>query len=375
MMNRDQTALYFMDHIRKKAPRYYPGFVSEQVSIQLVKRQVRGSAILYRFKLGHQAQSRAIFVKVPSRRLADGTPNGNPHEKPPLFPKTEPHDMPWLHYTALKSIYEYFMCLDQKELGAIRVLDYLPQHHAIFTEELNDPNLRELVFRRNRLNSVFFDHELTAVFRNVGKWLRMYQAMPKDVDVKIRHAHRDDFAGSITQLTRFLAKTLGDESFFRKATSIIIDRTCETLPVLLPLGLGHGDYAMRNILIGPNARVTVLDTFAKWRTPIYEDIGYFLNELKTPYPQVFSQGLLFDSSQLAAYESAFLQGYFDQRPVPYSAIRLYESLALLDKWSSATVRLSPPTKFGEIVGWPKTVLINSYFRKRLKVLLGEMVKN
>ena len=62
---------------------------------------------------------------------------------------------------------------------------------------------------------------------------------------------------------------------------------------------------MRNILIGPNARVTVLDTFAKWRTPIYEDIGYFLNDLKMSYPQVVSQGLAFSSDQLRPMNGHF----------------------------------------------------------------------
>lgn len=95
---------------------------------------------------------------------------------------------------------------------------------------------------------------------------------------------------------------------------------------------------MRNILIGPNARVTVLDTFAKWSTPIYEDIGYFLNDLKMSYPQVMTQGLAFSSKELGADEQAFLKGYFGQESIPYPAIRLYEVLALLDKWSSAIAR-------------------------------------
>jgi hypothetical protein len=374
MMSIDHTTI-FMDHIREHAPRYYPGFESEQIRIQLLEKQERPSAMLYRFKVSNGAQIRSVFVKVPLRSLTKNHTKGSIFEKPLLFPKTEPIDMPRLHYSALSMIHNYISSLDKSQLGAIRVLDYLPQYKAVFTEESSDPSLRQLFLRENRLHSLFTHDGLSIAFQNAGTWLRMYHAMPKEEDVNIRHQHRDDYIGAITKLTEFLAKVVGDELFFKKTASIIINKGREILPESLPLGLGHGDYAMRNILIGPNARVTVLDTFAKWRTPIYEDIGYFLIALKMPNLQVLSHGLAFNSEQLSAYEHAFLKGYFEEKSIPYPPIRLFEILALLDKWSTTIAQIHHQTNFIKTIGRIKAAMISQYYKRMANKLLREIIKN
>lgn len=370
-MNMHQTTV-FTDHIREHAPAYFPCFVSQQIHVQLLDKQKRPSAVLYRFRVKDDAQSRSVFVKVPLRNSTCGQPNGSVHEKPLLFQRTESGDMHWLQYTALTNIHKYFASLDKKQLGAIRVLDYLPQYNAIFTEESSDPKLQKLFLRESRLRSPFTYGELTAAFQNAGTWLQMYHRMPKKEDVEVRHQHREDYIEAVTKLTDFLAKSWGHESFFKQTASIIVNKGREILPESLPLGLGHGDYAMRNILIGPNARVTVLDTFAKWRTPIYEDIGYFLNGLKMTYPQVISQGLLFRSSQLDAYEQAFLKGYFGSRSIPYPIIQLYEILALLDKWASLLMHYHRRSAKLKTFGWAKATVASRYFKRSAQSLLRQI---
>lgn len=374
MTSRDQTSV-FLDHIRSHAPRYYPALASEKLGVQLLSKQERASAVLYRFKVGSDAQNRSVFVKVPLRLSGNGQKNGSSYEKPQLFPKTEPRDMHWLHYTALKTIYDYYTSLDRAQLGAIRVLDYLPQYHAIFTEESSDPKLRDLFFRENRLRYPLGHAGLSTTFQNVGMWLRLYHTMPKDRDVQVRHQHRNDYVEAITTITDFLAKTLKSESFFKETASILIDTARKILPESLPLGLGHGDYAMRNILVGPNSRVTVLDTFAKWRTPVYEDIGYFLTDLKMSSPQVLSHGLAFRLNQLAAYEQVFLKGYFGQEAIPYPAIWLYEALAVLDKWSSKVARSYQQRNSIKIMGRLNMKLMGQYFERRVQSLLAELTES
>ena len=375
MTSRDQTSV-FMDHIRSHAPRYYPGLASDKLGVQLLSKQERPSAMLYRFKVGTEAQNRSVFVKVPLRLTGNGQNNRNTYEKPQLFPKTEPRDMHWLHYTALKTIYDYYTNLDREQLGAIRVLDYLPQYHAIFTEESSDPKLRDLFFKENRLRFPFGHTGLSTAFQNVGMWLRLYQLMPKDKDVQVRHPGKNDYIEAITTITDFLAKTLNRETFFTETAIVLIDKARRTLPESLPLGLGHGDYAMRNILVGPNFRVTVLDTFAKWRAPVYEDIGYFLTDLKMSSPQVLSHGLAFRPNQLATYEEAFLTGYFGPAPIPYPAIRLYEALALLDKWSSRTARAYQRSNLiKKITGRLNIRLMNQYFEQSVKRLLADIAQS
>jgi aminoglycoside phosphotransferase (APT) family kinase protein len=205
----------------------------------------------------------------------------------------------------------------------------------------------------------------------VGAWLHIFHKMPKKDHMQVRHQRREDYIESISVLTDFLASVLGERHFFEKIAAHLAEKAHETLPEMLPIGLGHGDYAMRNILVGTSGRVTVLDTFAKWQTPIYEDIGYFLTGLKMTYPQVVSQGLLFSQSQLMDYEQAFLKGYFGEARIPYAEVRLYEMLALLDKWSSILI-WSYKRSSRKMIGSAKATLVSLHFKRNTSALLREI---
>lgn len=370
-MNTDYVSI-FTHHIRQHALRYFPGLMKEPIDVQLKSSQERPSATLYRFHVKDASQVCSVIVKVPARNVLKGRVNDLGFAKPLLFPKAEEAEMHSLQYSALVAIDEYFTSLNRKELGTIRVLDYLPDSQAVVMEESRDPRLQDLLLKESRLRSPFGQYRLMPAFQNVGKWLRIYHKMPKQAEVQVRHEHREDYLEGISKLTDFLAGRLGDRPFFNQITLILAGKGREILPETLPLGLGHGDYAPRNILVGPNARVTVLDTFAKWRTPIYEDIGYFLTGMKMTYPQVISQGLVFSEGQIKAYEQAFLKGYFEQKPVPYPAIKLYEMLTLLDKWSSVLISSYRRSAGFRAAGDLKAAVVSLYFRRRTKQLLNEI---
>lgn len=367
-MSTDQTT-FFRDHIQRHAPKYYRGFDSGPTHVRCVDKQERRSAQLYQFKVKNKTELHAIFVKV-FFNMPDSRPSRqNAYEKQLLYPIPDANDRHLLHYTALNSIYDYFTNLDQKSFGAIRVLDYLPKRGAILTEGSSDVKLRQLFWRKNDSYSLVPNPELTTVFQNVGAWLSLYHKMPK-ADVTVRHAYPEDYMDTIVELKEFLTRALGEKSFFDEASAAIVEKAKQVLPGPLPLGVAHGDFAQRNILIGPHARVTVLDTFAHWCTPIYQDIGYFLNDLKMAYPQAVSRGFAMVSNQLAAYEQAFLQGYFGQEPIPYPVIRLYEALALLDKWSTTVARSSSSKPVRRLINKLK----NPFFKSGFKSLLAEIAK-
>ena len=368
-MNTEHAAV-LTAHIREHAARYFPGGNAAQMSVQMMVEQKRPSAILYRFKVTDGGETHFIIVKVPARGVLKDRVNQLDFAKPLLFPKADSDEMHFLHYTALMAIHYYLSGLNRNELGSIRVLDYLPDFQAIIMEESNDRNLRDLVLKESRLRAPSSRANLLPVFRNIGLWLRVYHTMPKTEQVQVRHAHREDFVEGMLKLTGFLTERLGDKSFFESLASSLRHQVHEILPEHLPLGLGHGDYALRNILVSPTARVTVLDTFAKWRTPIYEDIGYFLTGLKMTSEQVASYGLVFSQVQLEEYENAFLKGYFEQKPIPYPAIRLYEMLALLDKWSSVVI--SSYKRSSKVVGDMKAAFASLYFKSRTKHLLKQI---
>jgi hypothetical protein len=369
-MNTEHTVV-FIDHIREQALRYFPGLALDQTDVQLVEKQERPSAVLYRFKLKDKAQTHSIIVKVPLDNPNRGRAQVRGLEKPLLFPRVEFAETHWLHYTALASIHEYFTGLGRKEFGTIRVLDYLPQYQAVIMEESSDPKLSDLLLKESRLHSPLARHNLHPVFEHVGAWLHVFHKMPKKEHMQVRHQRREEYIESIATLTGFLAGALGEQHFFEKIAARLAEKAREVLPEVLPIGLGHGDYAMRNILVSPSGRVTVLDTFAKWQTPIYEDIGYFLTGLKMTYPQVVSQGLMFSQSQLMEYEQAFLKGYFGEKRIPYPEIRLYEMLALLDKWSSVLI-WSYKRSSKKAIGSAKASLVSLYFKRMTSALLREI---
>jgi hypothetical protein len=374
LMTIEDQAAVFKDHIREHAFRYFLGFEPEQTRVELLNKQERATALLYQFAVSNDVQAHTVFVKVFRR----SSPNSQAHrlqfEKPLLFPKADAEERHRLQYTAHKTIYDYFTSLDKEQLGAIRVLDYLPQHCAILTEGASEPSLRKLWWRKNQLFATHASDDLLPAFQNVGKWLRMYHTMPKKEDVNVRDSHRDDYIEAINKLSDFLGKTVGHEVFFRENALTVTNKANEFLPASLPLGLGHGDFALRNIFVGENARVTVFDTLANWRTPIYKDIGYFLNDLKFSFPKLISQGFAFGPDQLMEYEYSFLKGYFENNPIPYAEIRLYETFALLDKWSSAIAKSFRKRAFLKVVGRPRLILINRYSKRRIKSLLAELLK-
>ena len=92
------------------------------------------------------------------------------------------------------------------------------------------------------------------------------------------------------------------------------------LPNDLPLGTGHGDFAPRNILVGPDNQIAVLDTVSRWQVPVYEDVAGFLVALKASKSQVYGRRWLYDTRVLQDYEHRFLLGYFGQHALPVAAI-------------------------------------------------------
>jgi hypothetical protein len=89
--------------------------------------------------------------------------------------------------------------------------------------------------------------------------------------------------------------------------------------------------------------------------------------------QVMSHGLVFSQEQLKNYEQAFLKGYFGQKTILYPAIRLYEMLALLDKWSSVIISSYRRSVRLKWVSHMTAALASLYFKRNTKHLLKEIM--
>lgn len=373
-MNGPQSTT-FASHLRENGPRYFTDLSPAPLNVQLVSVWKRPASKFYRYNVGIESQHRSVLVKVPLLRDRPGDQDRDEGqasgESPSLVPKTDPAIKFELEHTAMTAIQDFFEGINDPRFGAIRILDVLPDHHAIVMEEARDPSLRRLFLKASRLRLPVTSIDLDALFQNAGAWLRAYHFLPKQDQVTARHTRCAEFIAMVREHTQFLARLLDDKPFFQNIASATTEKSLETLPESLPLGLAHGDYAMRNILVGFNNRVTVLDTLAKWRAPIYEDIAYFLIELKTNRLQVLSQGLAFSTECLGRYEREFLAGYFGRQPIPHHAIRLYEVLLLLNKWSGQVAHVGQQAagKHGGAMGTLRLALMNRYFRKSIDLLL------
>jgi aminoglycoside phosphotransferase (APT) family kinase protein len=336
-----KDAIRLATHLRAQAHHFFPETTGQPVTVRLVRAEARPFSALYTFSVQAVGQERILLVKVPARAAPDdaaGAGAESQHDRPRLVPRFDAATSSLLEHAALSSVYRHFEQLGDSRFGAIRVYALLPYDGALVMERVSQPSLRALLMTSVRWSGQRQRSYLEAAFRNAGAWLRQYHAIDGHDPATTRHATRTDVMRFVGELTAYLGREAGDTEMHRRLDATMRGLAEDVLPDLLPLGLAHGDYALRNILVSDRARITVCDTRARWRTSIYEDIGYFLVSLKFGGAQLYSQGLAFPPATIAACEQNFLAGYFDNGVVPRRAVQLYEIMALLDKtaWVAST---------------------------------------
>lgn len=279
-----------------------------------------------------------------------------------------------LEYTALEAIHNHFKKFNNPSFGTIRVLDFMEKYQAIIMEENFNPSLLSL-FAKTCLfrNSFYKVADLNSAFYNAGAWLNAYREVPNMIDAIPRHSSRDSYNESILELTNYLSDLIGDKQFFEQVEEIVHSNAMKILPENLPLGLGHGDYAMRNILVGKSGIVTVIDTAAKFYVPIYEDIAYFLVRLRLNKLHLLTRGLFISDKMFVGFQSEFLSGYFGKSKIPSNVINLFMIQSLLDNWSSKVSFLTHQSlERSPIHKKIKLKLLNKYYRVYLKYLLQQV---
>jgi hypothetical protein len=316
-------------HLRAHAVDYFHDLASPPLTVRLVAAQVRPFSQLYEFACVAGDREKRVLIKTAVEE--PGRQRVRPGTRPRLAPAFEPALSCVMEHAALSAIERHFRSLGDTRFGAIRVLALLPEPAALLMERLDQPSLRTLLMRSSRRGSADSLEHLDAAFHNAGAWLQSYHSMPDTQNTPARHGGRAEFLDFIDRVSSYLGDQLHSESFFRQLAAATAAEAAELLPYALPLGLSHGDYALRNILVGTGAAVTLCDTRSRWRTAVYEDIGYFLVNLKYGWPQLYTRGLVLPPDLLTRYERHFLKGYFQRDDVPVRTLRLYEIMALLDR--------------------------------------------
>jgi hypothetical protein len=328
------TAARVAEHLRAHAADHFPELVGGPVVVRLLRADSRPYSGLLEFAVGDGERPRRVLVKLAGDGAADGR-NGGVEDRPRLVPVPEPGLACLLERGALSRIEAHFRGLGDPRFGAIRVLGALPDRPGFMMERVEEPSLRALLMPRGAGRTP--PDRLDAAHRNAGAWVRSYQGIRGPHPATERHARPAELVDFIDEVAGYLGSRLGRPAWLARLAARVRTEAGAVLPDPLPLGLSHGDFAPRNILVNEDGRVTVCDTRARWRTAIYEDLGHFLTSLRYGWVRLYSGGMTLRGATVDRFEREFLAGYFGEANIPRQAIRLYEILALLDRtaWIAA----------------------------------------
>jgi hypothetical protein len=324
-------------HLEEYGHRYGPCGAEGVRRIQAVKEEIRPASHLHWFDVHTDRSSLNLVVKVPVRPTGSSVrtaPNSRVQDRPRIVAFAAPHLKPALEFDGLRRIHEHFCRLGDDRFGTVRAYGLTGPAPALVMEAVGQPSLRGLLIRSGRWPSRRVSRRLNDVFQNAGAWLRQYHTMPAlDPAARLMQT-REDFLRFQHQLIGYLAKEAGHEAFFGHLLTHLESLTPYALPNTLPSGLAHGGFATRHILVGPGARVTVLDTTARYVAPFYRDIGMFLANVSCGTVAAVGRAAWVHPLRVQGFRRSFLHGYFWPSVIPVEAIRLFEVQALLERWCS-----------------------------------------
>jgi hypothetical protein len=309
----------------------------------------RPVSVVHRYVAEAPGRRQPIIVKEPQTRsrLAMARPPAPPWDqqagsqplvRPRLAPVPDPETRYPREYEALVLIARALDEDPHPDLGAVPVLGYIQDRHAIVMGEVSDPPLRDVLYRTS-LGGRRDASRVAAAFEHAGLWLARYHALPPPPDSRERQGDRASIVALATRMVEYLqsrADSLGrtdDAAFLDGIRGPALGAIEGALPPQLPLALGHGDFALRNVLLGRGARVTVYDVWTQWCPPPHEDLATFLGSVRTAMPRVVTGGRWIPEDVVERAEAALLRGY-GAVPCGEQSLTAYQLFLLFDRWGS-----------------------------------------
>ena len=371
---RDAAERAIVQRVASEAPTWFPGTPAGP-AVHLRPLRARRRSRLYLLSLGSPAAPPVMVAKVRNEQTAVAQSGGGPR-RPTLAPATTDEAELTAHeYAALRHLETIFPG-DDPRFGAVRALAHLPDHHAIVMGLAPGVPMRDLVVRWSRLPSRGRGQlEPEPVFRAVGEWLRAFHdATPID-DRPVRQGTGAEVVAHFGALEEFLGRRLGRR--FAPLAGACSALAADLLPAgELPLAVGHGDFATRNVMVGQDGRVVVLDPLARWAVPAQEDLCRFLVGIQLNGLQVHTLGAAYRQDTLERWQREVVGGYYGTGDItgdirgdlPLAAVYCYQLLLLLDKWSA----LVEPARRGGAIASPRRVsqeAATGYVRRQAERLL------
>ncbi len=316
------------DQLRARAGTYWGATAATQATAELERADRRSYSRLYWYASTVAGVTRRVVAKVVNL----------PHHHSSRLTLAGSLDLSEglrREYEALRLIDGHFLALNDDRIANIRVFDRLEPMGALVMERVTGTPLTDILHAHHRFGRGGSADRLLEIVRNAGVWLREFHSVPVP-QANVDRARRTEFVEWIERYAAHLGERVGRPERFATVARTAARAAEATLPEDLPIAVGHGDYARRNILVQGESRVVVLDTLARRHVPIYEDLASFTVGIRFGRLQLQTYGLAFRDDLLVAVDDAFLNGYFGPGQVPSEAFRTYELLVLLDRWAAVT---------------------------------------
>jgi len=238
-------------------------------------------------------------------------------------------------------------------------------------DHVSEPTLHRVLVSQSRLRlRPLLPSADPRPWANAGSWLRIFHDADPALALTERAASRDGVVGMYAAYAEFLTQTVGDRSLFAELADVASEQGAANLPPRLPLGIGHGDYTMRNLFVSPTGQVTAFDPMPLWRVPLYEDLARFVIGFRAVTMQAFTRGAAFRREHLDRCETAFMRGYFGNEPVPLEAARVYQVLLLLDKWGAMASKETRQGGGRRRMRAARVQIFNHHYRSEARRLLA-----
>jgi hypothetical protein len=318
--------------VTERAELWFPD-VGARPAVRLRRLVERPRAVLYAVHVGDRPARPQVLAKV-RRGWSDSVreAGARPRLAPSLLPAPEQTALEFAGLTAIQAVFGG----GNAAFGAVRPLDHLADDDTILMEYVAAPTLRDVLLRAGRFHPRIgrgprLDHE--EAWRRAGTWLRTFQQrMPGD-GLPARQATRDDVVDRFEAFSGFLTDRLGPRAA-GEAVRSGARLAADVLPAQLPLAVGHGDYAPRNVFLLDDGRLAVFDPLPRWRVPRFEDLCRFLVALRMQGVQLHTHGAAYGAGELDRRERAVIEGYCGSDAVPLAELRCHQLLITLDKWAA-----------------------------------------
>lgn len=322
------------DRVRRGAPEWFPGLRLGEVRLRLLASRPR--SLTYAVHLDPAASAPQVLAKVRRGSLVEeGTGSDRPRLAPDLLGARE---LTAFEYQGLEDLYTVFSA-STEGLRAVRPLEHLVDEDAILMEYVDGRTLRRLVAAHRRVSrrSTASDGLPPSVWERTGRWLRVFHDQVSCEGLATRQAGREAVVDRFVAYQDYLGDHLRHRAFPDLGTAGAA-LAADVLPSRLPVAVGHGDFAPRNVLLAPAGSLAVFDPLPRWAVPRHEDLARFLVGLRLPGPQLVSHGTALDAGELDHHARSVVRGYFGDETVPSREVRCYELLVLLDTWAELVSR-------------------------------------